>query len=147
MSVTSRIKIVVYSKNDNHSTFYGLIMSLLSLGWTFENERGEKTFLPIGDIDDFEWKSEKIDTDSLLEIFRTKLNKNEHIGFELRKLPDNTGGDFLYYLDNTLVISLSINRKVLKNGFTNINWYINEFYTAINGAGCEVESIFFDEHV
>jgi hypothetical protein len=82
----------------------------------------------------------------MLNLFRQKLERHEHVGIELTKKPHFIGGDLLFYINNSLSIDLSVNRKITEDGLTDINWYLSEIYQVIKLAGFGIEGISFNEH-
>jgi hypothetical protein len=146
MSISSNIRITFISKDNPYSTLVKLINAFATIHWTPENQKGNIVYLQLGDIDDYEWKEHQMDKCNMLNLFRQKLERNEHVGIELTKKPHFIGGDFLFYINNSLSIDLSVNRKMTDDGLTDINWYLREIYHVIKLAGFGIEGISFNEH-
>jgi hypothetical protein len=146
MSISSNIRITFVSKKDPYTTLVQLIDAFDFINWSPENQRGNIVYLRLGDIDDYEWQEYKMHKDDLLSLFKQKLERNEHVGIELTKKPDFIGGNLLFYLDNSLSMDLSNNRKITEGGLTDINWYLKEIHHAIKLADFSIEGILFSEH-
>lgn len=125
MSSTSSIELELFSDRKFDTIF--LITILTNNGWRI-SDGGSKIYLPIGDIDDFDWqRSNCITDDEVIEICAIKFKNKEIIGLVLTWLDTNIGGEFLFYPDGSLSILLSINR--IKNHFSNMtyfDWYLEK---------------------
>ncbi|MDO4230468.1 MAG: hypothetical protein Q4C98_11690 [Capnocytophaga sp.] len=68
----------------------------MSNGWSLLG-CGGKSYLPIGDIDDFDWQySKSITDDEIMDICTIKFKNKEIIGLGLTWLDTNIGGNFLF---------------------------------------------------
>lgn len=124
-----------------------LLQQLIDFGWSYQ-DNGKVTYLPIGDEDDFDWQSECITIERLLEILSEKDTRGELIGVALTWENSNIGGNFLLRKNGAITVSLNINRRVINtvssNTFTYINWYMSKLVPVINQF---LETISYEEHI
>jgi len=123
-----------------------ILQQLVELGWSYD-DNGRVTYLPIGDNDDFNWQSECISVERLLEILSEKDTRGELIGVVLTWENSNIGGHFLLRRNGTITISLNINRRVINtvssSKLTDITWYITRIVPVFDQV---LESISYEEH-
>jgi hypothetical protein len=118
----------------------------LAFGWSF-NYDGAVFYLPIGDNDAFDWQRDEISDDALFDSLKEKEKNGELIGVTLIWKNTGIGGEFLFRLDGSMSIILSINRKKVEQGFTDINWYLSRIIPALTAGNINIESFEFSEHV
>ncbi len=94
MSVSASIDVML-SKNLQRSAT-GIIQVLVNSGWTLTHD-GYIGFLPLGDKDDFDWKAEKIDIETLNSIIKEKECANELVGVTMTWKDTDFGGAFLFW--------------------------------------------------
>lgn len=126
MSVSASIDFNFYSSNVDITPLL-LISILLSNGWSLL-DCGGKSYLPIGDIDNFDWQhSKSITDDEIMEICAIKFKNKEVIGLGLTWLDTNIGGDFLLYPEGGLSFLLNIERiENISTTLTDFNWYLEK---------------------
>lgn len=124
-----------------------ILQKLVEFGWSY-NDHGKVTFLPIGDVDDFDWQHECIPLEELFKILAEKDNQKELIGVVMTWRDTNIGGTFLVRENGTIIMSPDINRRILNvesyNKITDINWYMTKLVPVF---GPLLESISYEEHV
>ncbi|WP_337034591.1 hypothetical protein [Paenibacillus illinoisensis] len=124
-----------------------ILQKLEEFGWSY-NDHGKVTFLPVGDVDDFDWQHECIPLEELFKILAEKDNQKELIGVVMTWRDTNIGGTFLVRENGTIIMSPDINRRILNvesyNKITDINWYMTKLVPVF---GPLLESIFYEEHV
>jgi len=125
-----------------------IITKLLEYGWT-PDDNGIVSYLPLGDVDSYEWKRENIKFPDLLEIIKEKMQGNETIGVVLTWKDTGIGGEFLFWNDGSVSINLSIRRKLIDSisNITDVNWYLTKLITALNVQETKIVSITYEEHV
>lgn len=128
-----------------------LIENLANFGWTF-NDNGQVSYLPIGDKDDFNWQREDIVPEDLMMILKEKEKCGEPIGVAMTWKNTDIGGEFLLMNNGEILISLSINRKLLNTGIVNVkntdvNWYLTRLLPVFNQEDLKVESFSYQECV
>lgn len=124
-----------------------ILQKLEEFGWSY-NDHGKVTFLPVGDVDDFDWQQECIPLEDLYKILAKKDDQKELIGVVMTWKDTSIGGTFLIRENSTIIFSPDINRRVLKaesyNKITDINWYMTKLVPVF---GPLLEYISYEEHV
>lgn len=124
-----------------------ILQKFEEFGWSY-NDHGKVTFLPVGDVDDFDWQHECIPLEELFKILAEKDNQKELIGVVMTWRDTNTGGTFLVKENGTIIMSPDINRRVLNvesyNKITDINWYMSKLVPVF---GPLIKSVSYEEHV
>lgn len=147
MSTSSSLTFTVCPDINSFFMLTNIISAFEARHWSLENEEGKMTYLPIGDDDCYGWSSCAISRDIFASIIYKKFLADEIIGFEFTQKPNYVGGEILIFQDRKISLNLSINRKITKQGFTDINWYLNEIYLSLYSIGYSVGSISFDEYL
>ncbi|SFX74050.1 hypothetical protein SAMN04487866_12134 [Thermoactinomyces sp. DSM 45891] len=132
MSVESSIDFQLVYRD---STKMVLFQSLMSNGWKYHDEFGKVFYLPVGDIDDYDWQREKMSLDQLQELVQRKIDQNEVIGITITWEDTDVGGDFLIWPDGNCSFMVNKNRKILIDRITDISWYLSKLVPAINSRG------------
>ncbi|WP_144687022.1 hypothetical protein [Acetivibrio clariflavus] len=98
---------------------------------------GKVSFLPLGDNDDYDWQSEEIDLEQLMDIIDKKEKQNEVIGVILYWDKSSIGMQLLIWNSGKLPFILTINRKILNDNteinVTDVNWYLERILPAFIG--------------
>ncbi len=144
MSVSASIDVKI--KVETKFFVLEVIKLLLAFGWCF-NYDGAVFYLPVGDDDNFDWYSDDISDDDLLDILREKEKLGELIGVAMTWENTGIGGGFLFRSDGTVLLNLNINRRKAEYGFTDVNWYFSRIIPAFAVGKLHIESIEFSEHV
>lgn len=150
MSISASIDLAVSSRKFPKTSAIEILESLLKFGWTF-NDSGRKSYLPLGDKDDFNWQMEDISSERLMSILIKKEQQNETIGVGMTWADTGIGGMILLTNGGNLSLTLSINRKMIediKNDLlTDVNWYLTKLLPPLDEGGMIVESISYYSHV
>jgi hypothetical protein len=122
----------------NH-TIYDVLEALLSNGWSMENN-GHISILPLGDRGEHSWVDlELSEQNNVLDIIKEKEKRGEAIGVTLTWKDSNVGVDFLVFTKDTILFSLTINRKLLaSSGFSDVSWYLEKIIPAITSCGVTI---------
>lgn len=144
MSVSSYLDLQI-PDTSNRSTL-SIIKTMTAAGWSI-TFNGETNYLPTGDADNFDWRSEAIHSAQFFDIISKKESLGELIGITMIWEGTEIGGDFLFHEDGLISISLSINRKRTPNKITDINWYIDKTVNLLRREGINVEHFTFSEHI
>jgi len=127
-----------------------IIQRMLKFGWTL-NDGGVVSYLPLGDQDDYDWQRVRITIDELLPMLREKEQKNEVIGVGMTWKDTDIGGEFLFRGSGEISISLSINRKTLRDTMggvvMDLSWYLTKLLPILSQGDLIVESFSYQEHV
>ncbi|MNK75985.1 hypothetical protein D3C87_955400 [compost metagenome] len=114
------------------------------------DEVGNVVYLPLGDIDEYNWTKDPIDWSTLISIIKTKENQNEHIGIDLTWRETGIGGQFLFWSKGNLSINLNINRKKIDGcqfDITDFSWYLDKIVPALKALEIEVVGLCTEEHI
>lgn len=107
--------------------------------------------MPIGDDDKFDWKSEKISFESLVQIIEKKERIEEIIGVILTWQDTGIGGQFLFRCNGIISVNVTLLRKLISSNsnveITDINWYLTRLLNVFNEKVMQVEHFSYQEHV
>jgi hypothetical protein len=150
MSKSAALEIKLVKYNSKEIMPSDVIQKLLTYGWTL-NDGGKVSYLPLGDIDDYNWQSAIMDQNNFMQIVLEKERRNEIVGVVLTWMATAVGGAVLIWTDGNIIFDININRKFIDgigdNRITDINWYIVKLLPALNRDGLIVEALKFIEHV
>ena len=86
-----------------------------------------------------------------MDILITKARSNEEIGVIMTWQDTNIGGIFSFRNNDSIFVSLIMNRKIYfdKNNFqiTDVNWYLTRLLPALNQGEMRVEYFTYEEHI
>ena len=141
MPISASIDFNLYSSSVEITPLL-LINILMSNGWSLL-DCGGKSYLPIGDIDDFDWQySKSITDDEIMDICTIKFKNNEIIGLGLTWLDTNIGGNFLFYPEGGLSFLLNIKRiENSSTTLTDFNWYLEKIVPVLIRNHIKVERV------
>lgn len=123
------------------------IQGLIGIGWTFDSD-GNVFYLPLGDDDQFNWKTEFIHQEDLFNILKRKAELFELIGVSMTWQKSNVGGDFLFRSDGSISIALSINRKTITGcSSTDLSWYLERLLPGFSRVNLLIERLSYTEHL
>ena len=108
-----------YSKN-----IVDIFKMFQQIGWDIYNPQGKAEYLPIGDDDMYDWQCEEISERKLYDIISEKMAKKEQVGVDLFYKNGAEGISFLAYTTDQIILSIDINRKIVKEGHTDMVWYL-----------------------
>lgn len=124
-----------------------VLQALRQAGWSMLLE-DQITLLPLGDHDDFAWKS--LPGDKLAQAeqeIEAKCQLDELVGVVLTWHDTSCGGEFLIYPNGDITFSLSIYRQVLDGTrVTDVSWYLSRLIKAFESASFQIESWNWKEH-
>lgn len=121
-----------------------VIELFLKSGWT-QIDQGKVSYLAhTPDDDDYDWIDRPCSQwDSVKAEILKKINLSQKIGIQLYF--EQVGGIFIFKtLANKnldVMISWSINRRVLKNNLTDFSYYENELIRTLKSGGLRVEQM------
>lgn len=125
-----------------------LIAILIENGWVI-SDGYSKMYLPIGDVDDFDWQCSKtISDEEIMQICEQKFHHKEIIGLSLTWLNTAVGGDFLFYPNGKISFLLNINR--IENNLTKLTdfqWYLEKTVPLFIKNNINIESVACYHHV
>ncbi|OOR89792.1 hypothetical protein B0181_06110 [Moraxella caviae] len=102
-----------------------------------------KCYLPLGDVDNFDWQRSKIINDKeLIEICERKFYNKEIVGLVVTWKDTNIGGELLFFLDGRVSFLLTINRiENAATKLTDFQWYLEKIIPAFLNNDIYIESI------
>lgn len=139
MSILAGI-IINFSEENNT---LDLIDALRCYGWCC-NDNNIISYLPLGDNDKYDWKTEGIDNWNFVSsIIEKKILANEMVGISLTWKGSVIGGEFLFDASGSFLnIGLSINRKLISDSNdTDFKWYIERLTNAFNEKAIKLKNI------
>jgi len=149
MSIAASIDVKLVKYSSRCVVQKEIVQILLDYGWSL-NDNGKMTYLPVGDNGAFSWVSEDISTNFFMETLQKKEKLGENIGVNLTWKNTNVGGSFLFFDDNVLSVTLTINRKIFirKNNLevTDVNWYLERLLPPLNAEDLRIGHFAYEEH-
>lgn len=133
----------------NPKNHLGDIVEVLNLfqqiGWGIYNPQGMVEYLPIGDNEQYNWKCENIGEEEVHKILLEKVSRKEPVGINLFYDGGIEGISLL--ADNTeeIFLGISINRKILKNNYTDTAWYLQNIIYKLLDNGVRLLSYKIEE--
>lgn len=127
-----------------------LIELLCNKGWSIRNGKGMVEYLPVGDIDSFDWEIKKLSDDDIKDIVTVKQNRKETIGFYLFYEKTSTGIGLLSKEKNDIIISVDVNRQKIsdtKNALTDFSWYFDHVISLLAQNRMEEFSYRFEDYI
>ncbi len=89
--------------------------------------------MPIGDDDEYDWQCEEISENKLYDIISEKKAKKEQVGVNLFYNNGVEGISLIAYTTDQIMLSIVINRKIVKENYTDMVWYLeNIIYKFLN---------------
>ena len=148
MSVSASLEIKLSHRLGQQISPLNIVELLRRFGWSFRLE-GRVSYLPVGDIDDFNWTNEALSDDALLSVLQQKEITGEIIGVAMTWRDTEIGGQFLFARQSTVSINLNINRIVLAScaPLTDVSWYISRLAPAFSSCDIILEALEYYEHV
>lgn len=106
-------------------------------------------YLPLGDDDEFDWKSVSQSEESLVKKeLKEKSEAGETLGIVFVWQDSQCGGEFLIFPNGKISVNLSVNRRRIArcNRSTDVSWYVERIMTSLENTPLQVESISWQEH-
>jgi hypothetical protein len=151
MTTSASIRICLSERSRAILSVPNLIQHFVNEGWDYVDSKGNVTFLPIGDDDDFNWLCETIDRNNILNILKIKQAQKETIGIQLLRRDSKSGCDLLIFNTNEMVFSLSIyrNKFVVESDIdiTDFTWYLETILPVFKNSSLQVEQIICEQVV
>lgn len=124
-----------------------IIMLLKKIEWNIYNNDGLIEYLPIGDIDDFDWQCSNISENDLYDIINFKQSHNEYIGIHLFYNYMESGISFIANSTKEVMMNLNLYRKTNTDNSTDFSWYFNNLILPLRENGCKIDNFTFEEYV
>ena len=127
-----------------------VIMLFKEIGWNYFDLERTVEYLPIGDIDDFDWQKEHLSELEILNVINHKQDKLEQVGINLYLQNSEVGVTLLAKETKKIIIDLCINRQTLdstRESITDIGWYFANMIQKLQKRGCPIDYIKFEDYV
>lgn len=146
MSVSASIDIQLGKVSNEKISALQVINTFITNKWRIQNDNNI-SYLPLGDEDSFEWQSDDISVEQLINIVEKKESHGEIIGILMFWDSTEIGVELLIRSELELSFNLSINRKLIGNTEnTDINWYIEKIVVLLKENNYIIEYFSFDEY-
>ena len=132
-------------------TSVNLIESFLKEGWNLYSEKGEIIYTDIGDIDDYDYKANRISEKEYFNIVIQKERNNETIAFTLYWLE----ADDRYRIDVLITPQFEIlispddeTKKMIESEIKilDVNWYLYRILMTLTNNNILVEGYSFQQY-
>ena len=137
----------------NCSRYSNKIIDIINLlnecGWKYYNTKKKVEYLPLGDVDSFNWQDDFFSENELQELINEKQNRLELVGLNLFFENSWEGVTLLARDTKEMMLCLRINRKKLGNdreSLTDVSWYFNNIIQKLIARNCPVDYINFEEY-
>lgn len=127
-----------------------VIMLFKEIGWKYYDLEGKIEYLPLGDIDDFEWQKNYLSEQEIQKIISNKQDNLEQVGINLYYQNSELGVTFLAKNTKEIIIDLCINRKLIDStheAITDISWYFVNIIQMLKESGCPIDYVKFEDYV
>lgn len=122
-----------------------IIKLFQQIGWGIYNVQGKVEYLPIGDDDEFDWQCEEMSEVKLYDIISDKIANKEQIGVNLFYNNGSEGISLIAYSTDQIMLSITINRKIIGEGYTDMVWYLQNILYKFFDCGVRVVSYKLEE--
>lgn len=133
----------------NCSKYSDNIVDVLKLfqqiGWGIYNRQGKIEYLPIGD-DEYDWQCEDISDTKLYDVISNKIAKKEQIGVNLFYNNGDEGISLIAYTTDQIMLSIATNRKIVKENYTDMIWYLENIIYKLFDIGVRLLSYKLEEY-
>ncbi len=140
MSVSASIDIKLSEISNERFPAIKILRNLINYGWTF-NDNEKVSYLPIGDMDSYNWQTGKIKEGDLFKAIIEKESNGEIVGVVLTWRESGIGGSCLIWNDKSISFNITINRKLVEGSDrTDFDWYLTKILPALNKDNLNVKS-------
>ena len=94
------------------------------IGWCIHNPQGKVEYLPVGDVDEYDWQCDEKSESELYDIISKKITSKEQIGINLFYCNGAEGISLMACNTSQIILSITINRKTIKGKYTDMAWYL-----------------------
>lgn len=120
-----------------------MIRAFQQIGWDFAD--GQAEYLPLHDDDMFDWQAAPLSAEEVLAIISEKQACGELCGVILYHQDSDSGFSLLAKNTAEIMLNLSINRKTVCGGFTDVSWYLAHTAAELERIGCTVQAAEYSE--
>lgn len=144
MSINASLDIRLYSKGNYVISSAQIIQAFINSGWNIQ-QKEKILYLPFGDHDDYDWQEKILSKDAFFELIEKKEEANEVIGVGLFWDDTGIGGTLLLLSNESISFSITINRKILLNNITDVNWYLERIFPCLETDALGIEHFTFSQ--
>lgn len=102
-------------------------------GWTWRDAAGQVFYLPLHDVDEYNWQLQPLPDEQLFSLIALKQQAGEVVGLSMCWLDSGIGADFLFFEPTCLSLKLMINRQQLPNScMTDFAWYLPRVFPVLD---------------
>lgn len=134
----------------NCSNYSENIVDILNMfrkiGWNIYNLQGKVEYLPVGDDDEYAWRCEDISETKLYDVISEKIAKKEQVGVNLFYNNGVEGISLMAYTTDQIMLSIVINRKIVKEKYTDMVWYLENIVYKFLDIGVRLLSYKLEEY-
>lgn len=134
----------------NCSNYSENIVDILNMfrqiGWNIYNLQGKVEYLPVGDDDKYDWRCEDISENELYDVISEKIAKKERVGVNLFYKNGVEGISLMAYTTDQIMLSIVINRKIVKEKYTDMVWYLENIVYKFLDMGVRLLSYKLEEY-
>ena len=141
MEASMILNLSSYSEN-----IIDIIKIFQQIGWDIYDTQGKVEYLPIGDDGMYDWQHDKISMIMLYDIISEKAARKEQVGVSLFY---NNGAEGISLLADTteqIMLSISINRKIITGKYTDMAWYLENIIYKLFDIGVRLLSYKLEEY-
>ena len=121
-------------------------MKFQQIGWGVYNPQGKSEYLPIGDGDAYDWQCEEISEIKLYNVISEKADKKEQVGVNLFYNNGTEVVSLLAYATDQVMLDIAINRKLIRDGHTDMVWYLQNIIYKFFDIGVRITSYKLEEY-
>lgn len=131
--------------SDYSENIIDILKIFQQIGWGIYNLQGKVKYLPIGD-DEYDWRCEEISEVKLYDLISEKFANKEQIGINLFYNNSTEEVSLMAYTTEQIMLSIAINRKSVKEKYTDMSWYLENVIYKLFDVGIKILSYKFEEY-
>lgn len=139
----AREAIIILDMSSYSNRIYDIVEFFEKAGWHIGYDLA--CYLPVGDDDEFDYKTAALSKDELRSIVDRKQSAGEMVGLKLYFEDTDTGITFLADDPTNIILSLDINRKTVLSEYTDASWYIENIIARLENCGFIAEAFDYNE--
>ena len=127
-----------------------VVFLLNKIGWKYCDAEKNVEYLPLGDIDDYDWQKNNLSERQLKELVDNKQDNSERVGINLFYQDSKEGVTLLAIDTKEIIIDLCFNRRTvneMRESITDIGWYFNNIVKKLQEEKCPVDYIKFEDYI
>ena len=117
--------LIIFDCSDYSKSIVDVLKMFQQIGWQIFNPQNKVEYLPVGDDDNYDWQVDDISESDVFDIISNKIALKEQVGINLYFADGIEGLSMLAYDTKKIMLSLDINRRTVKDRYTDTSWYID----------------------